>query len=367
MNLKMKSEEMKQFIGNSINIDIPYIGRVDAKHDNIHLLSSVNNEKCLISSNVVKFDKVFHANGINLNIGDIVKITPLGRLIVLYEAYSDDNALFISEKCNNHCIMCPQVMHKNSSSFLQENIEVLSLIIDEPKYIGITGGEPTEVWNDLIEIVKFITQKHPSTIIQLLTNGRIFKNEKRLIELKNISNKILYCIPLYSDIPDIHDRIVGDNGAFYDTIDGIYNLAKFKLPVELRTVITKINYKRLSAYTSWICTNLPFISHLAIMGMEPIYQARKNLDEVWIDPIDYYDELYDSCRNLIRNGLPFFIYNHQLCVIHKELRKYCCKSISDFKQIYLGVCNSCVQKGVCGGLFESAKNIHSRAIRALRD
>lgn len=356
---------MKQIKGTCIHIDNPYIGRVIAKHNCTYILKSLVDGECIITPNYVNYNKVFICSDTILEIGDIVKIIPSGLLLVMYVANSDDNALFISERCNNNCIMCPQIMKKNPSNFLDENIEILNLLDDSPKYLGITGGEPTSEWKNLLEIVKIVTQKHPNTIIQLLTNGRIFKDEKYLIEINQINSNILYCIPLYSDNPNIHNTMVGNDNAFSETIDGLYNLAKHKCPIELRTVITKLNYKRLPAYTSWVYKNLPFISHLAIMGMEPIYFARKNLETLWVDPIDYSNELYKACQNLVRCGLPFFIYNHQLCVIHKELRGYCCKTISGFKQIYLESCKNCSQRSFCGGLFESAKYIHSRAIKAI--
>lgn len=358
---------MKQLRGICYNINEPYIGRVDALYGNSYMLQNDRNEECLICDKIVSFNKLFLCHNIKLAIGDIVKISPSGMLIVLYEANSFDNALFVSERCNNNCIMCPQIMKKQPSDFLYENLAIIDLIDTSPQYIGITGGEPTSEWENLITIIKRITDKHPTTNIQLLTNGRIFSNENYVMELNNINDKILYCIPLYSDLAKIHNIMVGNNKAFYETVEGIYNLAKYKLPIELRTVITKLNYSRLEEYSHWIYRNMPFISHLAIMGMEPIYQARINIERLWIDPYEYQNEMYNACRSLIRNNLPFFIYNHQLCVVHNELRKYCCKTISEFKTLYLNECLKCKKKELCGGLFQTAKDFHSVAIKAIKD
>lgn len=358
---------MKQLRGTCYNIQEPYIGKVDAIHKNLYILRNNINDECLICDKLVHFNKLFFCKNIKLNIGDIVKILPSGVLIVLYEATSSDNALFVSERCNNNCIMCPQVMKKVPSNFLDETLEIINLIDISPQYLGITGGEPTIEWKNLLQIIKCISEHHPQTNIQLLTNGRIFKNEYFVEEIKNISENILYCIPLYSDNAKIHDKMVGRIGAFTETVEGLYNLAKYKLPIELRTVLTKLNYRRLVPYTSWVYRNLPFISHLSIMGMEPIYQARKNITQLWIDPTDYYDELYTACHHLIRNNLHFFIYNHQLCVVHKNLRRYCYKTISDFKLLYLDECLNCTQKSLCGGFFQSAKEFHSKKIQAIKD
>lgn len=358
---------MKQLRGICYNINEPYIGRIDAVHENSYILRNTEGKECLICDKVVNFGKLFLCRNTNFNIGDIVKILPSATLIVLYEATSSDNALFVSEQCNNKCIMCPQIMKKKPSDFLQENLEIIDLIDKSPNFLGITGGEPTSEWDSLITIVKRITEKHPTTNIQLLTNGKTFNNEIYVRELKNINDKILYCIPLYSDIAKIHNMIVGNNKAFDETVEGLYNLARYKLPIELRTVVTKLNYNRLEEYAHWICRNLPFISHLSIMGMEPIYQARINIEKLWIDPYEYQNEMYNACIHLIRNNLLFFIYNHQLCVVPKELRRYCCKTISEFKMLYLDECLKCNQKDLCGGLFQTAKNFHSVAIKSIED
>lgn len=358
---------MKQLRGICYNINEPYIGRIDAAHDNSYILCNTEGIECLICDKAVDFNKLFICGSANFNIGDIVKILPSGTLIVLYETASSDNALFVSEQCNNKCIMCPQIMKKQPSDFLQENLEIIDLMDRSPNFLGITGGEPTSEWNNLTTIIKRITKKHPATNIQLLTNGRVFNDENYVRELKNINDKILYCIPLYSDIANVHNMIVGNNMAFEETIEGLYNLAKYKLPIELRTVVTKLNYSRLEEYAHWICRNLPFISHLAIMGLEPIYQARINIEKLWIDPCVYQNEMYNACRHLKRNNLVFFIYNHQLCVVHKELRQYCVKTISEFKMLYLDECLKCDQKAFCGGLFQSSRDFHSTAIKAIQE
>lgn len=358
---------MKQYKGIAFNISQPLIGRISAKHNQSYIVETNNSEEYIITDHEVQSTQYLKINDVELNIGDVIKIYPNGKILVLYDVFSTDNALFVSEQCNNNCIMCPQILKHQTSNYLSENMEIISLLDPSPRIIGITGGEPTQEWNDLIQLIKHITNIHPETVIQLLTNGRIFKEERFIYEINKINSNILYCIPLYSDISQIHNKMVGNDSAFNETIEGLYNLAKYKVPIELRNVITKVNYTRLEAYASWVYYNLPFIAHLAIMGMEPTYKAKINFSELWIDPINYYDILQATCRFLENINLPFFIYNHQLCVIPEEAKKHYSKSISDFKMIYIDECKECNQKQKCGVFFESSRKLHSQAIKAIRE
>ena len=77
-----------------------------------------------------------------INTGDILKIYPSGKVKRLWNTLSSHNALFLTEKCNSNCIMCPQpqepIDHDN------EIFDILNLLKeDEVSEICITGGEPT--------------------------------------------------------------------------------------------------------------------------------------------------------------------------------------------------------------------------------
>ena len=98
-------------------------------------------------------------------------------------------------------------------------------------------------------------------------------------------------IPLYSDIDVKHDYVVQAKGAFDETILGLYNLARCEVPIEIRVVVHKQTYRRLPQLAEFIYRNLPFASHVALMGMEMFGYVHLNLDTLWIDPFDYQREL----------------------------------------------------------------------------
>ena len=74
-------------------------------------------------------------------------------------------------------------------------------------------------------------------------------------------------IPLFSDIADDHNRIVGAK-TFYKTIQGLYNLALFHQRIGLRIVVHRKTYKRLPQFADFIYHNFPFVSQVAFMQME---------------------------------------------------------------------------------------------------
>ena len=129
----------------------------------------------------------------------------------------------------------------------------------------------------------------------------------------------------------------------------------------------KQNYSRLAEWSDWVCMNLPFLSHVAIMGLELTNNALRNIESVYIDPIDYKEELFKSIRIFRRHDIPSFVYNHQLCTVDSRIWNNCSRSISDFKVIYLEECQSCALKEQCGGLFNSTKYKHSVGIQPIKE
>ncbi len=103
------------------------------------------------------------------------------------------------------------------------------------------------------------------------------------------------------------------------------------------------------------------------MGLEYQGYTPHNIRELWIDPIDYMNELGEAVEYLASMKMHVSIYNSQLCVMPKDLWKYNKKSISDWKNIYLEQCKHCTMVNECGGLFASSQKMHSAAIRPLTE
>ncbi len=105
----------------------------------------------------------------------------------------------------------------------------------------------------------------------------------------------------------------------------------------------------------FIARNLPFVEHVALMGLEMIGFARANIEDIWIDPFDHRDELTEATLLLDRMGVRVMVYNHQLCLIDPRVWPFTVKSISDWKNEYHPECLKCGARSACGGFFHSAK------------
>jgi len=127
-------------------------------------------------------------------------------------------------------------------------------------------------------------------------------------------------------------------------------------------VIHKQTYERLPQLAEFVARNLPFVEHVALMGLEMSGFTPKNLDVLWIDPADYQSQLEEATLSLAMRGMAVSIYNHQLCTLPLSVWPYARKSISDWKNVYLDVCEGCGVRQFCGGFFQSARKRHSAHI-----
>jgi His-Xaa-Ser system radical SAM maturase HxsC len=299
--------------------------------------------------------------------GDVVVLRPSGNVNVLYRRTSYHNTVLITERCNSLCLMCSQPPRPEDDSYrVKEILRLIDLIDPACQEIGISGGEPTLLGDDLLRIIAKFKKHLPRTALHILTNGRLFSDARFAKQLGALEHpNLMLGIPLYSDIDYRHDYVVQAHGAFDETVCGLYNLAAAGVWIEIRVVVHAQTYRRLPQLAEFIYRNFPFVAHIALMGMEMFGFVHKNLGSLWIDPVDYQPELERATLCLAARRLPVSIYNHQLCTLPTSLWPFARKSISDWKNVYLDVCSGCGAREFCGGFFHSATKKHSEYIRAL--
>lgn len=303
----------------------------------------------------------------DFNEGDVVLINTNGEITFYYEINSLHNALFVTELCNHRCIMCPQPPVAQEEDKTQFNLKLISLIDKNAAEIGITGGEPTLLGDKLFDIIRAIVSHTPKAAVSLLSNGVKFSENLYAAKLASCNCRDLQVdVPIFSDIADEHNHIVGAN-TFYKTVQGLYNLATYRVPIGLRIVVHKLNYTRLPYLARFIYHNFPFVNQVAFLQMETTGMADRNINDLWIDPYDYNSELQKAVEFLSVRRMNVKIYNAQLCVLPDSIREYACASISDWKDIYLSQCTECKAKEMCGGLFASNDKWHSRHIAPLAE
>jgi His-Xaa-Ser system radical SAM maturase HxsC len=292
----------------------------------------------------------------HLTDGDVVTMNDVGYVRTLHRINSQHNAIFATDRCNSFCLMCsqpPKII--DDSDRIYEHLRLIELMDSSTEELGITGGEPTLMKGDFLRLVNRCKELLPNTALHVLTNGRLFYYGSFAQELAEVDHPdLMLGIPIYSDIDYEHDYVVQARNAFDETMIGLHNLGRYGVRVEIRVVIHKQTFSRLPEIAEFIYRNLPFASHIALMGMELMGFAIPNLEDLWIDPYDYQEELSTATMYLARRGMNVSVYNHQLCVVPEEIWPFCRKSISDWKNLYLGECAECCFKDSCGGFFSSS-------------
>lgn len=369
---------MKQFCGIAENIDTHILGLITRNP-----LSLSRGKKVLVTEDASLLSKGF-AGIITKNTGKKRILSPLikvsggvldelcdedcvligkdGIITVVWEKKSPTNPLLLTEMCDCRCLMCPQPPKVHDRILTEISKQILNLVkIGNDQTICLTGGEPTLLKEDFFDILRIINKKHPNSSVMLLTNGKSFADfefTKRFVSLR--PNDSLTCVSLHSDVDELHDRIVGTKGSFYKTAMGLQNLARFREKIEIRVVVSRINFKRLEAIATFIQRNFPFITHCAFMGMEITGLASDNYENVWIDPYDYRDELSRAVRVLNRADISASIYNIPLCLVEPKLWSFARQSISGWKNDYLVICDTCSVKSKCCGIFTTS-GLHQSA------
>ena len=379
------------FRGKPFNIKSPIVGEIRKDSKNLDTnknyilfakdFSSINFNKKLFAAYIIRDSEgkinnktkiaepiVYDLPLLNhLEDGDIVVIHSDGVLNTLYKYNHVHNTFFVTDRCNSNCLMCSQPpKDRDDIAYLHNiNMQMVKLLPESISEIGITGGEPTLLGEKLIELTSSIYKHLPKTRIHILTNGRSFAWKSFINKINNGKNEnIIFAIPLYSDYYHQHDYIVQAKDAFYQTVLGIHNLARYGFRIEIRIVLHKQSIPRLFQLAKYIYKNMSFVEHVAFMGLEIVGYTPHNDKLLWIDPTEYSDVLSDSVLYLAQKNMDVSIYNTPLCLLPENLWKFARKSISDWKQTFLDECNKCSKIDDCGGVFETSKK-YSKNIKAI--
>lgn len=268
-----------------------------------------------------------------------------GKKHLFFRIENREVTFFVTSKCNQRCVMCPQLLNIDST----DNDLILTRIVENLDYgsldsICFTGGEPL-LKESFIE--QIVTTAPKNILITILTNGTIIPSKKILK-----SKRVKLCIPLYAPNDKIHNYMTGSS-SFYKVVENLMKISQYETLIELRFVITKINVAIIPEYARFVWRNLPFVQDVAFMGIELTAEAKKNKDELWCNPKEYITELQKAIDYLDSFGVTTWIYNLPYCLFDERYRKYLVKSISSWKIKYLKKCDSCELKSDCGGMFFS--------------
>jgi len=300
-----------------------------------------------------------------LNDGDVLGFQAASRRVrTLYRRTSAHNSILVTERCNHYCLMCSQPPRDIDDRWLLDEIEsAIDLIDPQTRSFIFTGGEPLLEWRKFIHLLERCRDVLPNTAIHVLTNGRGFANSEVTKAWANVRHpRLMAGIPIYSAVDHVHDYVVQAQGAFDETVLGVLKLKDHGQRIEVRVVLHAITAPRIVETCRWLARNLGFVDHVALMGLENTGFTLANGDLLWIDPVDYKDDLAEAVQLLTSSRIPVSIYNLQRCVIARSIWPYAVQSISDWKNGYVDECVNCVERSRCAGFFTSGRPKKSRGI-----
>lgn len=299
--------------------------------------------------------------------GDVIRVRERGQVSVLFRRGANANFLFATERCNSYCLMCSQPPRPDNDDWrVAELLGAIPLIDSDTAHLGITGGEPTLLGDSLAAVIRSVADNLPRTRLHILSNARLFADPALADLLATISRNVTWAVPLYADTAARHDYVVQAENAFEETINGLYNLAERSAAIELRMVLHAKTIDRLGQFAEFVWRSLPFVKHVAFMGLEPMGFAKLNRAELYVDPLDYRDALERAAWFLTDRGIPTSIYNTPLCLLTRSAWPLAKRSISDWKNVFAPECDGCAVQDRCGGFFKSAGAAwRSRGIRPI--
>ena len=222
----------------------------------------------------------------------------------------------------------------------------------DARHITITGGEPFLVGNRIFEIFLAFKEKCHSTSFLLLTNGRALSYEPFIRKFHETApSKIIIGIPLHGYDAASHDAITRSPGGFEQTIRGIKNLINFGHRVEIRMVVSKLNYQNITRICELIVDQFPDVYRVKVMGLEMLGNAAVNQKDVWIPYNEAFEASKEGIDLLIRNSIQVGLYNFPLCAVEADYHSIAAKSITGYKVRYADECEKCFIKDACGGIF----------------
>lgn len=194
----------------------------------------------------------------------------------------------LSRACNNKCIFCLDYNSQNNTKYSYNYLckKIKMGFTKDAAYkqrLILSGGEPT-LNPHFIKAIEY-GKKLGFDKIQAITNGRMFLYKKFISQAKKAGlDEITFS--LHGHNSKLHDELVGINGAFNQSLQGLQNALALKFIVNVDIVINKQNYKDLLKI-------IKFYHHLGVnefdlLTIMPYGRAWDlNFDQLFYDLADF--------------------------------------------------------------------------------
>lgn len=291
----------------------------------------------------------------------------------------------LTRRCNQFCTSCPRHQEERIADEKYENVKgrlLNTLKKFDVDSLILSGGEPT-LYSEFPKLLNDLVPYSGSVLIQ--SNAQKFRNMDFVTECfgNMYGNKYHVMTAVHSMVPEIHERITGVPGSFENVIQAIHNLLELNVQVTVKCILSKLNYKQLPQYVSWLSEEFNCSVALCISGMDYIGMSFQERAEYMLDYKDavsyiedmvhYYETEKSQLKTLVLIELP-------LCMLDEKYWKYF-RNTRTGKQLYQDAymghparrfhdfttnyeeCQACRVKGSCPGIWnEQYKTYKGRCI-----
>ncbi|MGM5483192.1 MAG: radical SAM protein [Nanobdellota archaeon] len=269
----------------------------------------------------------------------------------------------VIKRCNNNCIMCTNIMPRPDDENEISKKEIKEIISNSPDDILITGGEPT-LRNDLGEIIGFINKYFPEKRITLITNARRFCYKdyaKIFLNFKNL--KII--TELYASEEKLHDNITQTQNSFIQTYDGIKNILKLNINLELRAVVSGLNYADLPSLVNLYKEEFTGFKRLVIFPIDFVGNGMKNLSKVKYNFTEIMPFIEEASEIIPSKTI---LYHIPFCVASKKYWKMIQGvTVVENRVLFGDICSGCRFEKQCPKVWKSyAKKVGLEELKKIK-
>lgn len=264
-------------------------------------------------------------------------------------------------KCNNNCLMCtnPADFKESAAPFdikqFKKQIKQKRLAEDreEVETIYLTGGEPT-IHPIFFSLIGSLRRIFPVAKFNILSNGRRFFYSdfvKRCIDFGFND----FIIPIHGYNGRTHDFVTGVKGSFEQTLGGIKNilsLRKSNQKIEIRIIITKVNYKNLTKILDFLLKDLFEIDRVVLIFMEYEGEAIKNIKKIKLTYKRFLPE-FGEIKKYLNKFKEIRFYHFPLCAMPKEFWPYMWRTLREDEVVFTKKCAICGVKKFCLGIHKN--------------
>jgi len=203
--------------------------------------------------------------------------------------------LALTYECNNRCIHCYSTSPRSKKGEL--TLKEWKKVIDKLYDVGVpnllfTGGEPT-LSKYLIDLIVYAEKK--GIVTGLVTNGRKLSDEAFVKRLADAGLDYIQ-ITLESHIPEIHDKITQVKGSWEETVNGIKNVIRADIYVDVNTTLNKLNINYVEGF-------VVFLHELGVKNISAnrlIYSGKALQVREWLEPS--FDEMRNALEDIIEKS-----------------------------------------------------------------